>query len=73
MLVHRTIKAPGPESPRRPSSRPLRRPLTPEQFLEVDPFPLRLSQQSGARLCPKVPNDDTKFLNESRVIGRMNR
>jgi hypothetical protein len=72
MLVHRTIKAPGPKSPRGPPSWPLRRPLTPKQFLEVDPFPLRLSQQSGARLCLKVANDDTSFLNESRVISSVN-
>jgi hypothetical protein len=62
MLVYCTIKAPSPEHPRGPPSRPLGRPLTPEQFLEVDPFPLRLRQQSSARLCPKVSNDDTSFL-----------
>ena len=67
MLVYCTIKAPSPEHPRGPPSRPLRRPLTPEQFLEVDPFPLRLCQQSSARLCPKVPNDNTSFLYFKKV------
>jgi hypothetical protein len=64
MLIHCTIKTPGLERRRGPYSRPLGWPLTPEQFLEVDPFPLWLRQQSSACLCPEVPNDDTRFRNK---------
>jgi len=59
MLKHCTIIAPSLKRRRGPYSRPLGRPLTHEQFLEIDPFPLWLRQQSSARLCPEVPNDDT--------------
>ncbi len=64
MLIHRTVITPSPERRRGPYSWPLGWPLTPEQFLEVDPFPLRLRQQSSARLCPEVPNDDTSIRNK---------
>lgn len=64
MLIHSTIIAPGPEHRRGSYFWPLGWPLTPEQFLEVDPFPLWLRQQSSACLCPEVPNDDTSFRNK---------
>ena len=64
MLIHCTIITPSLERQGGPFSRPLGWPLTIEQFLEVDPFSLWLRQQSSARLCPEVPNDDTSFRNK---------
>jgi hypothetical protein len=61
MLIHCTIITPSPEHRLGRCSRPLGWPLTPEQFLEVNPFSLWLRQQSSARLCSEVPNDDTSF------------
>ena len=59
MLVDRAVEAPSPEHPCGWRLWPFRRPLAPEQLLEVDPLPLRLREQSRTRLCAKVPNDDT--------------
>jgi hypothetical protein len=64
VLIHFTIIAPSPEPGRGPYSRPLGWPLTPEQFLKVGPFPLCQCKQSSDRLCPEVPDDDTKFRNK---------
>ena len=66
MFIHRTIITPCLERRRGPYPRPLGWPLAHEQFLEVDPFPLWLRQQSSARLCPEIPNYDTSFRNEKR-------
>ena len=60
MLVDGTVEAPSSEILFGPLSRPLRRPLAPDQLLEVDPLLLRLRQQSSACLGTKVPNDDTE-------------
>ena len=64
MLVDRAVEAPSLEPPPGPYLWPLRRPLAPEQLLEVDPLPLRLRQQSSARLGAEVPNDDTGLKGE---------
>jgi hypothetical protein len=61
MFVDRAVEAPSPESLCGSRLWPFRRPLAPEQLLEVDPLPLRLREQSGARLSAKVPNDDTSL------------
>jgi hypothetical protein len=59
VLIDRAVEAPSSEPPRGPRLWPFRRPLAPEQLLEVNPLPLRLREQSRARLRAKVPNDDT--------------
>ena len=73
MLIHCTIITPSPERRRGGYSWPLGWPLTHEQFLEVDPFPLWLCQQSSACLCPEIPDDDTSFRKKKWRSQAMNR
>jgi hypothetical protein len=67
MFLHSSIKAPRPESIRRSPLGALRRFLTLEQLLQVDPLALSPRQERRTRPRTEVPNDDTEEHNNMSV------
>ena len=59
MLVDSTVVTPGADRPSWPSLGTLRRALTLDELLKVNPFSLRLRQERAA--CPRgeIADDDT--------------
>ncbi len=59
MLVDSTVITPLPDAPRRPLLGTLRRSLSLDELLQVNPLSLRLREESRTRLRREVTDDDT--------------
>lgn len=71
MLVNGAVITPLTDAPSRPLLGTLRRTLPLDQLLQVDPFSLRLGEQSGACLGREVADDDTALIVSTAVCKEL--